>query len=50
VQVWEHAFSRFMDSTHPEILRSIAADKRITDETMVSLRAAITEFKQSVVV
>jgi F-type H+-transporting ATPase subunit alpha len=50
VRAWEAAFYRFMDSTHPEILRSIAADKRITDETMSALQAAIAQFKQSVMV
>ncbi len=47
---WESAFLRFMDSTHPEILRDIVAQKKISDETMAALQAAIKEFKQGVVV
>ena len=49
IRAWEEAFHRFMDSTHPEILRDIATNKRISDETMAALKAAIAEFKQSVV-
>jgi F-type H+-transporting ATPase subunit alpha len=47
---WETAYLRFMDSTHPEILRDIVAQKKISDETMTALQAAIKEFKQGVVV
>ncbi len=48
VRAWEEAFHRFMESTHPEILRDIADKKRITDETMAALDQAVKEFKQIV--
>jgi len=50
VQAWEQAFHRFMDSAHPEILRDIATNKRISDETMAALAEAVKEFKQGAVI
>ena len=48
IRDYEEAFHRFMDSNHPEILKSIADAKAITDETDQSLKAAVEEFKASV--
>ncbi len=48
IRDFEEAFHRFMDSNHPEILKSIADAKAITDETDQSLKAAVEEFKTSV--
>ncbi len=48
IRDFEEAFHRFMDSNHPEILKSIADAKAITDETEQSLKAAAEEFKTSV--
>ena len=48
IRDFEEAFHRFMDSNHPEILKSIADAKAITDETEQSLKAAVEEFKASV--
>ncbi len=48
IRDFEEAFHRFMDSNHPEILKSIADEKAITDETEQSLKAAVEEFKASV--
>jgi F-type H+-transporting ATPase subunit alpha len=45
VRAWETAFHQFMDSRHPEIGQAIVRDKRLTDETITLLRAAIEEFK-----
>jgi F-type H+/Na+-transporting ATPase subunit alpha len=50
IQAWEEAFHHFMDSAHPEILRDIVTNKRITDETMAALEQAVKEFKQGVTV
>lgn len=47
VQAFEAAFHRFMDSSHPEIGQSIAAEKKITDDNIKALRAAIEEFKRT---
>lgn len=47
IRGWELAFLRFMDSVHPEVGRSIAAERKITDETMASLKNGVTEFKQT---
>ncbi len=46
IQEFEGAFLRFMDSAHPEILRTIAEEKRLSDQTMESLVGAVSEFKQ----
>ncbi len=43
---WETSLLRFMDSAYPEIGRDIAEKKRITDETMASLRSAVEEFSR----
>ncbi|MBI3979103.1 MAG: F0F1 ATP synthase subunit alpha [Chloroflexi bacterium] len=48
VKAFEEAFLRFMDSAHPEIGRAILADRRLTDETIEKLKAAIAEFKANV--
>jgi F-type H+-transporting ATPase subunit alpha len=45
VRAWEDEFHRFMDSRHPEIGQAIMRDKKLTDETITLLRAAIEEFK-----
>ncbi len=45
VRAWEDEFHRFMDSRHPEIGQAILRDKKLTDETITLLRAAIEEFK-----
>jgi F-type H+-transporting ATPase subunit alpha len=42
---WEAALRRSMEASHPEILRSIAQQGRITDETEAALRKAIEAFK-----
>ena len=47
---WEDAFHRFMETTHPDILRDIAAEKSLSDETMAALQQAVEEFKQVAVV
>ena len=48
IRDFEEAFHRFIDSNHPEVLKSIAAEKALTDETEQSLKAAVEEFKTSV--
>jgi F-type H+-transporting ATPase subunit alpha len=50
IRAWELAFHKFMDSVHPEIGRSIAAERKITDETMAALEKAVNEFNQTVAV
>ena len=47
VQDFEADFHRFMDSTHPEIGETIAREKKMSDETVQALRAAIEEFKNT---
>ncbi|MBI4320076.1 MAG: F0F1 ATP synthase subunit alpha [Chloroflexi bacterium] len=48
VKDFETAFLRFVETAHPEIGKSIAEEKRISDENAERLVAAIREFKQSV--
>ena len=40
----------FMDSVHPEIGRTIAAEKALSDDTKAALSAAVAEYKASFVV
>jgi F-type H+-transporting ATPase subunit alpha len=47
---WEKAFHRFMATSHPEIGQAIMRDKALKEETIKALRAAIEEFKRTVVV
>ncbi|MDQ6659348.1 MAG: F0F1 ATP synthase subunit alpha, partial [Chloroflexota bacterium] len=52
VAVWESAFYRYMDSTHPEIgqqmvEQAIVGQNKMSDELLQSLRSAIEEFKQT---
>jgi F-type H+-transporting ATPase subunit alpha len=48
IKSFEDTFHRFMETSHPEIGKRIASEKEISEETMEALKAAITEFKQSV--
>ena len=45
---FEQAFHSFMDSNHPEILKTVADEKQFSDETESALKSAIEEFKTSV--
>jgi len=47
VAAFEEGLYRFMDTNHPEIGKSIIADKEIKSETEGDLKKAIAEFKQS---
>jgi F-type H+-transporting ATPase subunit alpha len=47
VAAFEINFHRFMEANHPEIGEKIAKEKEITAEAEEALKAAITEFKQS---
>jgi F-type H+-transporting ATPase subunit alpha len=48
VRSFEDAFHRYMESNHPETLKSIEEKKTIEPDTEEKLKAAITQFKQSV--
>ena len=43
----EEAFQRFMETSHPEIGKAIAAEKTLSDKTEEALKNAITQFQQS---
>jgi len=45
MRAWEVALLRYMERAHSEIGRSIAENKRITDQTMTELRSALDEFR-----
>ena len=47
VQAFETSFNRFMDSTHSGIAETIEQEKRLSDETIQALRAALDEFKRT---
>ncbi|HWP29002.1 MAG TPA: F0F1 ATP synthase subunit alpha [Chloroflexota bacterium] len=48
VQAWEAEFHRFMASAHPEIGAEIMREKRLSDDLIERLKAAIEEFKRTV--
>ena len=43
----EESFYRFMDTSHPDVGRAIAAEKAMGDETEDALKKAVTEFRQT---
>lgn len=47
MRTWETSLIRFMETSHPEIGRSIAENKRITDDNEKALRAALETFKST---
>jgi F-type H+-transporting ATPase subunit alpha len=48
VRNWEAQFHEFMRTAHPEILKTVTDEKRLSDETIAALQQAITEFKRTV--
>jgi F-type H+-transporting ATPase subunit alpha len=44
IQVWEQRFLEYIHSAHSGILESILKEKKITDETMATLKEAIETF------
>jgi F-type H+-transporting ATPase subunit alpha len=44
MRAWETALLRYLETSHPEIGKDIAENKRITDETMAKLRSALDSF------
>jgi F-type H+-transporting ATPase subunit alpha len=50
IQAWEAEFQRFMANAHPEIGERILTDKRMEDDLIEQLKAAINEFKKSAAV
>jgi len=48
VRSFEEAFHRYMESNHPEVLKSIEEKKTIEPDTEENLKAAIAQFKESV--
>jgi F0F1-type ATP synthase alpha subunit len=47
MRAWEIALLRYMETSHPEIGRSIAENKRILPETETQLRQALEAFMAS---
>jgi F-type H+-transporting ATPase subunit alpha len=47
VRAWEAQFHEFMRSAHPEILKTITDEKRLSDETITLLQQVIAEFKRT---
>ena len=46
IKTWEEEFIRYMDASHPNIGRTIAAAKKIDDTTADGLKLAIQDFNQ----
>jgi F-type H+-transporting ATPase subunit alpha len=47
VTAFENDLQKFMETSHPEIGKSIASTKDLTPETEEALKKAFVEFKQS---
>ena len=47
MRAWEVALLRFMETSHPEIGKSIQEEKRISPETEEKLKAALEAFTSS---
>ncbi len=47
IQAWEAEFQRFMANAHPEVGERIMTDKRLDDDLIEQLKAAIEQFKKS---
>jgi len=47
MRAWETDLLRYMETSHPEIGKSIADEKRISDETEAKLRQALETFKNT---
>jgi F-type H+-transporting ATPase subunit alpha len=47
VSIFERDFLRFLDSSHPEILKKIETDKEIKGDVQKQLESAIQEFKNT---
>ena len=47
IKAWESALQRYMETSHPDIGKDIAARKRITEETEARLREALTSFNST---
>ena len=46
IKTWEEEFIRYMDASHPNIGRAIAAAKKLDDTTTDGLKLAIQDFNQ----
>ena len=46
IKAWEEEFIRYMDASHPNIGRAIAAAKKLDDTTTDGLKLAIQDFNQ----
>ncbi len=47
MRAWETDLLRYMETSHPDIGKAIAAEKRITDETEAKLRQVLETFKMT---
>jgi F-type H+-transporting ATPase subunit alpha len=44
---WEDGFHRFMETSHPEVGKTISSEKTLSSETEEKLKGAISEYKQT---
>ncbi len=47
VSEWEKAFYSYMESTHPDLVRVVAAGKKMADSTISALKQAVEDFKKT---
>ena len=46
IKAWEEAFIRYVDASHPNLGRAIAAAKKLDEATTDGLKLAIEDFNQ----
>ncbi len=47
IEAWETAFNAYMESANPDIVATISAEKRLSDDTTAKLKAAIENFNRT---
>jgi F-type H+-transporting ATPase subunit alpha len=47
LRAWEDGFHSFMENSHPEIGQAVMSERQLSDATIEALRAAVTEYKQT---
>ncbi len=47
IQEWKEQFLRWVEATHPELVRIISTGEKMSDETIEALKAALSEFNST---
>ncbi|MCX7938446.1 MAG: hypothetical protein N2545_03295, partial [Thermoflexales bacterium] len=47
IQEWEERFLQYLEMSYPDIVNAIMTEKRLSDETIAKLKAAIEAFNKT---